>query len=196
MSGLEILGVVIAVAVVVALAWLWFRSLMGKAARLWEANRALVQGTLSRWRIKLTGTWERRPVVAYLATDKVDTQEISGGNSVTYAYILRMTFPAGFENWSATYRSRKGQPAGWELKAGSRTDERLRAAGLMAALEQAPRNCRLRYRASKGIMQLSIAGVGMWYCPDAQVFQSQLELLSRIGTIAQSAGGTGLARAA
>jgi hypothetical protein len=196
MSAPEILGLALFLVLVFALCGFWFRRMMRGLTALWAENTGLVQGTFSRWRIKLNGTWEGRPIVAYLGNNAVEVDDATDTTTTTYSYVLAMRFSPGAENWSAAYRARRGQAPAWQVKAAARTAERLAASGLLAALEQAPKNCSLNYRAGRGRMQLSIAGVGTSYCPDAQTFREQLDLLSRLGILTHSADRTALPAAA
>lgn len=192
MSGSIILLIVLGVLVFAALLALWYRSMMRKLKAIWAPNTELVHGTFSRFRALLRGTYQGRPVTAFLANEAGDD---SGSKS--YSYIVQMTFPAEFENWSAVCQvPRKGEPPAWRLQAKPGPANRLTAAGLLAALEQAPKNLRLRYRAGSGRMQLSIPGAGMYFCPNVQTFQAQLDLLSRLAAITHTAAGPSVRQAA
>lgn len=157
--------------------------MMRKLTTLWAPNTQLVQGTFSRWRAMLRGTYRGQPIMAYMAKEGDE-------NNTTYGYNLRTTGAPGFENWSALYvAGRKGAPGAWHLRASSHPAERLTAAGLLAALEEAPKGLQFRYRASSGRMQLAFPGAGMYYCPDVQSFQWQLDFLARLAAITQAAAG-------
>src|SRR5947209_600723 len=79
-----------------ALVWFFFGRMMRKAAANWEPNTRLVQGTFSRWRVKLNGVYQDHPVTAFLAKEGDE-------NNQSYGYVARMTVAPGFENWSASY---------------------------------------------------------------------------------------------
>jgi hypothetical protein len=193
MSGLTILLVALGVPALIVLLALWYRSMMRKLTAIWAPNTQLVQGTFSRFRALLRGTYQGRPVVAFLANES--GPEDAGPK--TYSYILYMTVPAEFENWSAVCQvPRKGEPPAWRLKAKPGPADQLTAAGLLAALEQAPKNLRFRYRAGSGRIQLSIPGAGMYFCPDVQSFQWQLDFLSRLAAITHAAAGPSVRQAA
>lgn len=193
MSSAElVLVVALGIAAMFVFVWYFYRRMMRKAAALWEPNTRLVQGTFSRWRIKLTGTYQGRPMLAYLAKESAEDDARE-----TYRYVVRITIAPGFENWSAWFvPERKGAPGAWHLKAGTRAAEQLRAAGLMQALEPAHQGYRCSYRAGAGRMQFSAPGAGMYYCPDVQSFQGQLDLLARLAAITQAAAGAGVRQAA
>jgi hypothetical protein len=177
----------IGILVALALFVLWIRHMIRTLTALWAPNTQFVNGTFSRFRAKLRGTYQERPVLAYLG---------NGGNA-DHVYNLRMTVPPGFENWALTFiRLRKGEPPVWNLKAKPGATERLKTAGLLAAVEGIPGNWQLRYRAGSGSVQLSIAGVGMYYCPDLATFQAQLNLLVRLAGLNEAAAGTALPLAA
>jgi hypothetical protein len=193
MSGFQLLLVLIGILAVFAVFALWIRSMMRKLAALWAPNTRLVNGTFSRFRARVRGTYQDRPVLTYLGNE--------GGaddfGPKTYSYTVRMTVPPGFENWALLFGvPRKGEPPVWNLKAKPGPAEQLKAAGLLAAVERAPRNWRLRYRAGSGRLELSIAGVGMYFCPDSGTFQAQLDLLVRLAAIIHAAAGTPLRQAA
>jgi hypothetical protein len=184
MSGFQLLLILVGIVAVFAVIMLWMRGMMRKLATRWAANTQLVKGTFSRFRAKLTGAYGDRPVMAYLGNE-------GGADDIgpkTYSYTLRMTVPAGFENWtSVCVVPRKGEPPAWNLKAKPEAAEQLKAAGLLTAVHSAPRNLRLRYRASSGRLELSIAGVAMDFCPDVATFQAQLDLLARLADITRAA---------
>ena len=195
MSWSAILLIALGILAAVALLALWFRSMMRKMAAIWAPNTQLVQGTFSRFRARLRGTYEGRPVVAYLANESGGGPDDVG--PTTYSYILYMTGPAELENWSAVCQvPRKGEPPAWRLKAKPGPSDRLTAAGLLTTLEQAPKNLRFRYRAGSGRIQLSIPGAGMYFCPNVQTFQAQLDLLSRLAAITHAAAGPSVRQAA
>jgi hypothetical protein len=189
MSGFQLLLIVAGIAVVFGLLMLWMRSMMRKLKELWAPNTQLVNGTFSRFRAKLTGTYQNRPVMVYLGNQDVEEK--------IYSYNLRMTLPTGFENWAlACVVPRKGEPPAWTLKAKPGATEQLTSAGLLTEVASIPGNWQLRYRASNGGLQLSIVGVGMYFCPDVATFQAQLDLLVRIAAITLAAAGTPLRAAA
>jgi hypothetical protein len=178
------------VAVFVLLA-LWFRMMMRRLAVLWTPNTKLVKGTFSRFRAKLSGTYQDRPVMAYLGNEGGGGPDDFGPK--TYSYTVRMTVPPGAEDWAVVFSvARKGEPPAWNLRAKPAPAERLKTAGLLTAVEGAPRNWRLRYRAGSGRLEISIAGVGMYFCPDLGTFQAQLDLLSRLASITHDAAAPGL----
>lgn len=186
MSDGQFLLIVLGIVAVTALIALWYRMMMRKLARLWAPNILLVNGTFSRFRALLRGTYQGQPVMAYLGNE-------SGGEDATaksYSYTVRVTVPPGFENWAVAYAiPRKGEPPAWTIKAKPGPAEQLKVAGLLTAVENAPRNWRLRYRAGKGRLELSISGVGMYFCPDTPTFQAQLDLLMRLTAVKTAAAG-------
>lgn len=185
MSGFQLLLIVAGIAAVFALLMLWMRSMMRKLKELWAPNTQLVNGTFSRFRAKLTGTYQNRPVMVYLGNQDAEEK--------IYSYNLRMTLPPGFENWAlACIVPRKGEPPVWSLKAKPGATEQLKSAGLLAEVASIPSNWQLRYRAGNGGVQLSIGGVGMYFCPDVATFQAQLDLLVRVAAITLAAAGTPL----
>lgn len=193
MSGFTVLLIVLGSTTAFALLLLWYRSMMHKVTALWAPNTQLVQGTFSRWRALLRGTYQGHAVAAYLANEGGDDDTASK----TYGYIVHLTFPPGFENWSAICQvARKGEAPAWRVKVKPGPADRLTAAGLLAALDHAPKNYQFRYRASTGRMQLLIPRVGMYFCPDTRTFQAQLELLSRLAAITQAAAQPDIRQAA
>lgn len=57
MSGLTILLVALGVPALIVLLALWYRSMMRKLTAIWAPNTQLVQGTFSRFRALLRGTY-------------------------------------------------------------------------------------------------------------------------------------------
>lgn len=193
MSGWQIVLIVLGILAVFVLLALWFRYMMAKLAVIWAANTKFIDGTFSRVRARVTGTYRDRPVMAYLGNE--------GGaddyGPKTYSYTVRMTEPPGFADWSLVNAvARKGEPAAWTLKAKPETAERLTGAGVLAAVEGAPRSWRLRYRAGSGRLELSIAGVAMSYCPDPKTFESQLDLLARLADLNRTASAAAVGKPA
>ena len=192
MTGFQFLLALFGILVVFALLALWVRRMIGQITANWAPNTQFVNGTFSRFRTRLNGTYQERPILTYLGNE-------GGGEfgPTTFCYTLRMTVPPGFENWSMVCAvPRKGEPPEWTLKAKPGPADRLKAEGLLTAVEDAAKFWRLRYRAGSGRLELSIAGVGMYFCPDVVMFQRQLDLLSRLASITQAASVSSLHHAA
>jgi hypothetical protein len=192
MLGSQFLLILLGIVAVAGLLALWFRSMMRKIAARWTSNTQLVNGTFSRFRAQLRGTYHGRPVMMYLGNE-------GGGDGApkTYSYTVRMSVPPGSENWALNWSvPRKGEPAAWNLKAKPGQADQLTAAGLLSAVESASKNWHFRYRASSGRLELGISNVGMYFCPDTAAFQAQLDMLVRLAAVTQAPAGTSLLQAA
>jgi hypothetical protein len=193
MSGFQIVLVVIGILAACAVLALWMRRMMRQLTALWAPNTLFLKGTFSRFQTRLRGTYQDRPVLVYMGND--GSSEDVG--PTTFSYTMRMTVPPGFENWALTNRvPRKGEPPAWNLKANAGPAEQLKTAGLLAAVESVPGHWQLRYRAGSGRLELVIAGVSTYFCPDPATFQAQLDLLVRLAFITVAAAGTPLLQAA
>jgi hypothetical protein len=195
MSGLDFLLIGLGIVAVAGGLAFWYRTMMRKLAAIWAPNTRIVQGTFSRFRALLRGTYHDRPVMAYLGNQRGMATDDVGPS--TYSYTVRMTVPPGSDNWTLASRfSRKGAKPEWVLQAKPGPAERLKAVGLLDAVESAPRNWQLRYRAGSGRLEISISGVGMYFSPNVATFQAQLDLLLRLEAVTRAAAGKPLLQAA
>ena len=173
----SVLGVIVGVAALAALAVWLVRKGNARYAQLWAPLAPLVNGTAKS--STLTGTYNGGPMRARVRSDN--------GESPTYYYELLITPGARGKDWKASYGGEKLLGLGtktWHITTkDEQLKQRLTDAGVLALLESWTTRPKISYSARSGQLEYSEAVRDAYTIPDADTFGRQLQLLGQLAQL-------------
>lgn len=163
---------------VVSVYW-WYRHVLSQAKRRWARMLGAVDGEFSRQHVVVRGTDQGTPVCV-----RIDAEPINEPTATAkYLYALTMAFPVtGEADWSIVPDQGvdKSDSEHWKvMSTDSELQHKFEEVGATGLLSTCDGTASLECNAKSGELTLKYPASNANYCPDAESFRNELELLRK-----------------